>query len=168
MPKISGNSLGNIIMKNKSQFNIYLYNSTIIYLPKIPVNKIIDICNSLITVFYQIDQLNKNNIYHNDLHMGNIMYDEKTKISTIIDFEMVTFDNPRNDFVNDKSNKTLYDTDIMVINIKYFLLCGILNLDTFYDQLIESQIIIKPGILNINIFIEDKYIFIDKLKELIN
>lgn len=89
-----------------------------------------DVIDELLTFIKEVIKMNKNNIYNNDLHSNNILWDTTTKKFYMIDFGMTTFgeyyqhDNNR-DIVNDE-NKQYADVVFVLAqlgeDIKNFIL----------------------------------------------
>ena len=67
-----------------------------------------------------IETLNDNQIYHNDLHFGNVLYDKRTEKIYLIDLESLTInsniDNSLDEKFRNDLNLYLQDFDIRYID----------------------------------------------------
>ena len=85
----------------------------------------------LIILYYKVKKLNKLDIYHNDIHCGNILYDSKNNTLKLIDFAIMS-----NEIINNKYN----DLKRIINIIKYVISYGIFN-KKIYNILIKQKII---------------------------
>lgn len=166
MPIIEGESIYNYILPYvyRSSLIVQLYSGSNIYINEIPKNIVIKVCLSLIALYEEIIILNNKRIFHNDLHMSNIIYNENTNLSSLIDFQTLTKDSPSTCY-RDINGYELYDLDVMKINIKYILLCGCINSE-FYEE-IKNFGMIEGDKFDISMFSKGEN-FTNNLKTIFN
>jgi hypothetical protein len=165
MPYIKGETLHNIIqsretgMEPKLKINDIFYNS-LYPIVSIDLNDIIKLIKCLCKLYYQIDKLNNTyKIYHNDLHMRNIIYDEENNKITVIDFDRLSIGAEK------KLEGRMGDIESILSHIQIFLLCGCIKNEYFTELLIDNNIITHFDI-NTEIFI-DGLDFIKRLESLL-
>ena len=87
--------------------------------PYISEKDFFNLLKLLIYLFNEIKKLNKNNIYHNDLHEGNIIINSLKNKIYIIDFGFMSLNEPNKDRPKDK--------DALITIIKKLLFFGAYN-----------------------------------------
>lgn len=161
MPRIKGVNLYSYLNKfinPNSQLRIAIYSGTTIGIDRIDIDIVIKLCKSLINFYERIKIFNSEGKFHNDLHMSNCIYDEYSNEIKMIDYEFLTFVVPKSDYF-DKYCTKLFDLNVIVMNIKFILLCGSLNYD-FYTMLKQH------GLISGNIYDIDMLVGVDFTKKL--
>lgn len=109
---------------------------------------------NILHLFEGIDILQKNGIIHWDLHENNIIVDEKSKITYIIDFGLSMINTKEEIIKKLKKYKTTPTIDFWCIDIQILLhLVNIENKDIRKEELISNiRLIIKMCISNNKVF----------------
>uniref|UniRef100_A0A6C0AER4 Aminoglycoside phosphotransferase domain-containing protein n=1 Tax=viral metagenome TaxID=1070528 RepID=A0A6C0AER4_9ZZZZ len=156
---ISGITVHNFILNNqhKEEFPdvICLDRDKVYKIQKISSKKLFPLIKALCNLFLLVKKMNKELIFHNDLHPNNLMYDGNEII--LIDFERLT-----------TGRKKLYpgnknDQDSLIILMKILLLCG--GMGNKFENFLKDNKIIKEYRINKNIFLFDGKELIEKLLE---
>ncbi len=162
MPYVKGETLYNILRSEKTKSDSILkindsFHNGLYQIVYIESNEVIQLVKSLCKLYYQIYELNNTyKIYHNDLHMKNIIYNKEDNKITVIDFDQLSLG------LEKRLEGRMEDTESIATHIKIFLLCGSIDNDDFKEFLIDNEIITHFEI-SIDIFIDG---FIDKLLDL--
>lgn len=127
-----------VFPRTHSQLVLEVYTESLLEIHAIPQPILWQLCRAFLDLFDRVHRMNTvDGIFHNDLHMGNCIYDKTTNRLEMIDYEFVTFDhNPCSAFFS-ATKVNLLDTDLIRCNIQYLLLCGCVGDDSVYRQLNE-------------------------------